>query len=169
MKWSKLQSLVESRFAPAVQGRVAIYSTTYGRSTAGHAWIELDKRVLANFDTQAFCKSRPFLIGKDGNYVVDQDGKAKVGPIPDWANTKKYDNQPVEYGELSRQDVYEACWAFVHDLTVDEALASQNPILQSLAVLDARLGKRRLNHLNSDSLHPLAAQLLQVRVQGEDI
>ena len=41
---------------------------------------------------------------------------------------------------MSRQDAYRACWEFVHDLSIDQSLADDDPLIQSLAVVDRRLG-----------------------------
>jgi hypothetical protein len=77
---------------------------------------------------------------------------------------KKYQGQPVEYGEISRQHVYQSCWEFIHDLSIDEALGDDDPLIQSLAVMDIRLGKRRLKQACDVDLHPLARKLLEVRM-----
>ncbi len=73
------------------------------------------------------------------------------------------------YGELSRQDAYAACWAFVHELSIEEALADADPLVQALSVLDARLGKHRLQSLDWQALHPLAQALLRVRLEAEHL
>lgn len=75
----------------------------------------------------------------------------------------------MEYGELSRQDVYEACWSYVHNLTIDESISSEDPLIQSLAMLDKRLGKRRLKSIDQAKLHPLAKKLLTVRLESEGV
>jgi hypothetical protein len=41
--------------------------------------------------------------------------------------------------------------------------------MQSLAVLDARVGKNRLQKLDSPALHPLAQLLLKVRLDSESL
>lgn len=80
---------------------------------------------------------------------------------------KRYAGQFVEYGEMSRQDVYEACWEFVHHMSFDDAMRSDDPLIQSLMVLDKRLGKRRIDHVDATKLHPLANKLLEVRKSAE--
>ncbi len=159
MRWSKLKSLVEARFVPSLEGRVEIFSTTYGRCTCGHAWITIDKEVVANFCTRAFWNTRPEYDEAQGKFVRGPE-------IPRETNTSIY--KYVEYGELDRQDAYKACWEFVHELSIDEALVSSDPLIQSLGVLDAQVGKRRLRKLNVDSLHPLAARMLGERLNAEN-
>ena len=139
-------------------GRVAIHSTAYGNCTCGHAWITIDKRVVANFCTRALWNTRPEFDEERQRFVR--------GPVaPSGAARPLYDL--VEYGELSRQDAYQACWDFVHELSIDQAITSSDPLIQSLAVLDSRLGKRRLVKLDTAGLHPLARKMYAERCAAE--
>ena len=164
MKWSKLKSLVEEKFFPALSGRISINSTRYGNCTCGHAWLTLDKEIIANFCTMAFWnRARKDYYLKDGRWVTDAD-------VPEYVSEKQRKSYgEMEFGELSRQDAYQACWEFVHKLKVEEAISSENPLTQSLAILEKRLGKRRLKGINASALHPLAKKLLSVRLEAEGL
>jgi hypothetical protein len=148
MKWSKLKQLVEQGFAESVRKRLSINSAAYGACTCGHAWLTLDGTVVANFCTRA-----------SGNL-------AQLGEKPTSAN-KMYASQFMNYGEMSRQDAYKACWEFVHDLSIEEALKDDDPLIQTLAVVDRRTGKRRLTQIDPQTLHPLARKLLEERLEAE--
>jgi len=149
MRWSKLRALVRERLAPSIAERIDLHSTRYGDCNCGHAWVTLDGEVVANFCTRANAIAR---------YVPTDP---KVGGTPR--------HQFAQFGELSRQDAYRACWDFVHALSADEALQDEDPLVQSLAVLDRRIGKRRLTGLDPAGLHPLAAVLLKVRKEAEGL
>ena len=150
MKWSKLKRLIEDGFADSFGKRLSINSTAYGNCSCGHAWLTLDGEVIANFCTRAYWT------------------KEMAGANPDVQNPM-YRHQYAEYGEMSRQDVYRACWEFVHRLTVEKALQESDPLLQSLAVVDRRVGKRRLIQIDASVLHPLARKLFTERVRAEGI
>ncbi len=153
MRWSKLKTLLEARFA--LNKRVAIHNTRYGDSQYGHAWLTLDGVVIANFCTFAY-------FNRYGGFeTTDRGIPAKATHQPHYAL--------VSYGELSRDDVHAACWAYVHELTPEAALKTSNPLFQSLAVLDSRFGKRRLRTLDSTQLEPLARYLWQVRCTAAPI
>jgi hypothetical protein len=144
VRWSKLRKLVKDRFATEVRDRLDINSAAYGNCTCGHAWLTWDGEVIANFCTRAH--------GNIGAYEPDF-----VPPAPP-------PGKLVAYGEFSRQDAYHACWALVHDLSIDEALADDDPLVRTLAIVDARLGKRRLAQIDHEALHPLGKRLLELRI-----
>jgi hypothetical protein len=150
MRWSKLRSLVRQRFAGSIADRVDIQSTRYGNCSCGHAWVTLDGEVVANFCTRA-------------HYIAQgmEPRSSKFGRTPR--------HQFAEFGELSRQDAYQACWDFVHSLSLEEAISDSDPLVQTLAVLDSRLGKRRLAEIEPARFHPLAAVLLHVRKEAEGL
>jgi hypothetical protein len=156
MRWSKLKQRIEENFADSVSRRVAIHSAAYGACTCGHAWLTLDGTIIANFCTRAY-----------GNRYAYHRKENDAGVTPEQA--KRYQDQFVEYGEMSRQNVYEACWAFLHDLAFDDALTSDDPLIQTLAVLDRRLGKRRYAAIERKTLHPLARKLFETRLAAERV
>lgn len=147
MRWSKLRKLVEERFCDEVKGRVAINSTAYGNCTCGHAWVTLDGVVVANFCTRAYWNE----------IAGNADEKTK----------DKYRDQFVVYGERSRQDFYESCWDYVHKISIDDALMETDPVIQAFAVIDRRVGKRRLAKVDQDKLHPLARRLYLERTRRQ--
>ena len=160
MRWSKLKSEIESGICDSLKKRISIHSTAYGACTCGHAWITMDKEVIANFCTRAFWNTGPKFDESKGRFVS--------GEIPEGKN-KKYEKQFVDYGEMSRQDVYKACWEFLNNLSIEEAISSDDPLIQSLAVIDKRIGKRRLQKLAKEGLHPLARKLFDERLKVESI
>ncbi len=166
MRWSKLKKLVEDRFAPDLKGRATINSAAYGNCQCGHAWLSVDQQIVANFCTRAFWNRA---LGDEDSLRVEDDRWVSDAPVPESvtpAQARGYGE--MAYGELSRQDAYQSCWEFVHDLAVEDALISNDPLIQSLAVLDSRLGRRRLLRLQADTtqLHPLARRMLGLRLQS---
>ena len=146
MRWSKLRALVRDRFAPSMSNRVDIHSAAYGNCTCGHCWITLDKTIVANFCTRAYFNK--LMLDSQGTNV-------------------KMQNLLVAYGEKSRQDAYSSMFSFVHDLSIEQALQSEDILVQCLAVLDSRVGKRRLSALDSGGFHKLAKSLLETRRHAE--
>ena len=153
MRWSKLKNEIESRFCDSLKHRVAIHSTRYGNCTCGHAWLTLDKTVIANFCTRAYWNKK----------LQEEKAKLNSNENSPKENTNRKD-QLADYGEMGRQDVYEACWKLLHEISIDQALVSNNPMIQTLAVIDKRVGKKQIQQIDITRLHPLAKKLLQKRI-----
>ena len=162
MKWSKLKSLIESRICKSLQKRVHIYSTAYGNCTCGHAWLTLDKKIIANFCTRAFWNRAI------GNWYFKDNRWKSDNPIPKYVRFEQNRNYGFAfYGEESRQNIYTSCWEYIHKLSIEEALNSNDVLIQALAVIDYRVGKRRLLNLERKILHPLVRKLLDARIESE--
>lgn len=154
MRWSKLRQLVIERFAEPLQGRLDIHSAAYGNCSCGHAWLTLDGVVIANFCTRAHYIADHLLPRENQDLIFTP------------ADNPMYRDQLTVYGERSRQQVYQTLWDFVHSIPVEDALASDDMLLQALAIVDARVGKRRLAQLDPETLHPLCGYLLMLRTGG---
>lgn len=61
-----------------------------------------------------------------------------------------------------RQGLYEAIESYPQ-LSIDEALVSESYIVRGLAMLDRRIGKRRLAELDATADHPFVQLLLRLR------
>jgi len=72
----------------------------------------------------------------------------------------------IEEGEFSRFDLHNCCFEYLN-LTVEDCLAHPSPLINLLAVLDRRLGKRRLPTLVERKHHPLVMRLLEFRLTEE--
>ncbi len=155
MIWSKLKKQIESRFADCFKGRLSIYSTRY---TAGsyfmtRAWITLDGNELLNFST-------PENYSRYLNEYASIEARV--------ADSDRTPGKPAERGEFDKYEFTAACRDYLN-MTVEMALSDVNPILNMLAVLDGRLGKRRLREIDPDKLHNLPKQFLLIRLREENL
>lgn len=116
--WSKIRKILEEdRLCPFLRGRVQYFMTHYH-----HAHDEY------------------------GRFCVRVDGKEYVcSCFGDYWYGKRAEQR--ELGIFPVWEVGEAINAYMDDLSVDEALASENLLVRMLAVLDRRVGKRRLPQL----------------------
>jgi hypothetical protein len=158
MRWSGLKKRVESRFAGSVRGRVHLYSTRYDCS-CGRGWITVDGKDIANLCTLS--------SGAKYRAVFHETSSTRCARHAAVKDDERTPGRLVERGEFSRFDLHLACWDFLN-ISLAEALASDNPLISSLAVLDARTGKRRLGVLRRKALHPLTRALLEFRLGAEE-
>ena len=158
MRWSKLKKRVEESFAGSVRGRVHIYSTHY-QCSCGRGWITVDGRELVDFSTM--------LTGLIYRCVYHEATRTDCVTHPAVPDEDRKPGNLIEPGEFSRFDLHEACWGYIHS-SINDSLGSKNPLIASLAVLNAKVGKGRLKRLAAQKLHPLTRALLMVRLQAED-
>ena len=140
MRWSKLKHLTESRFADGVRGRVALHTTRYRYRLSmihneARSWITIDGREIINMTRWN---------------EVDRRGVEYVG------------DRRFEVGVFHAYDLEMACEEML-TLPIEDALASPNPLVRALAVLDRRAGRRRLAGIDGDGEIPPVAELLAFR------
>lgn len=157
MKWSKLKKLVENSFAENVRGRVRIHSTHY-QCSCGRAWITVNGKELVDLSTM--------LSGLIYRRVYHEATKTDCMTHPAVPDENRKPGNLIEPGEFSRFDFHEACWDYIHS-SVNESLSSNNPLVVSLAVLNAKVGEGRLKRIASQKLHPLTRALLEVRLSPD--
>lgn len=141
MRWSKVKQMVEERFAPFARGRVHVHATRHRKA--------------------AECITRGW-ITLDGEEIFE-------------ASTKRQRLEEMKRlsGEVEGPDLEVGGWEFAQNLRdylnmkPAAALASKSPVLQALAVLDTRTGKRTLAKIHPSSVHPMVGRLLTVRIDEE--
>jgi hypothetical protein len=166
MQWSKLRSSIEARFAPALRGRVSLHQARYrhAREEVGRIWIAVDGRELASFATGARWRQ----VREAADRLMDERAA--------WGSPEAYEAAVGEAaaavreaGTFADDDALVELEAYL-SLPVAEALGSPSPLQRALAVLDARVGKRRLAALLAEpDGHALVRAVLEVRCAADGI
>jgi hypothetical protein len=162
MQWSKLKARLDSTRARALIGRLELRVTRYrhAHDQLGRAWVTFDGREV--FD---LCDHR-FWMESDS---ISSDLQA-INRTPSHLAQRQAISITTQKGNLARWDFIAAGEAFL-GLSIHRALASENPLMRGLAVIDRRVGHRCLKEmLASVSLeNPLVRALLEVRCAAEGI
>lgn len=134
--WSALRAQLTERLCPALRGRITYFLTYYHdvHNAYGRAAIRLDGRELV-------CFSWPAIYRQDADLhrLWQEAGRW------DWedpALRAAWDRE----GVYCERDFLRAATAFL-DLPIADALESADYIVRILAVLDRRVGRRRLRAL----------------------
>ncbi len=130
MRWSKLKARIESRFAASVSGRVELRDTWY-RTTGqmgGRGWISVDGEEIHSFSDAKWWRE-VYLRNRD----IEQSWEDAEAALK-------------ATGLFSRNSFYEALYFYLN-ASLEDAMDSQDPIVRGLAMLDRKLGKRRLRAL----------------------
>jgi hypothetical protein len=144
MIWSKKLLLFHELLAPSLKPRLALRTAAYRADQAerGRTWFEYDGEEIVSF-----C-----------DFVRENRLKELQGD----------DEAVIEQGVFSKMDFGHAFGQFL-EMSIEDALASDNPLIVALAMLDRRLGKRRLKQLAGQSLAEPANTLLHLRMAAEGI
>ena len=172
MVWSKLRSALRDRLAPSLRDRLSIHQARYRNTLeeSGRVWISLDGDEVGSFDTAKYVARRaqiayemragigPFALSENSNYA---EFRSLDAAAVDWLRRAgEYD----DYSALVDLEAYLS-------MSVEEALVSPSPLVRAMAVVDRRVGKRRLRGLLAvmPSEHPLVRTLHSVRCEAEGI
>lgn len=125
--WSNLRKILEEdRLCPALRGRVQYFMTRY------HDAHDDEGRLCIRVD------GKEYLNSHDGNHGKWQrEGVYK----------RRSREEQNETGLFCYCQVITAIDTYMDELTIDEALVSDDPLIRMFAVLDRRVGKRRLPDL----------------------
>ena len=135
MQWSKRKKIVESFFSEVVKGRVELRSTRYRDShdEEGRGSITFDKKEIWKMCTVSF-------------YSTEFD---RINEIVCRENVTQYEAQKIAHeelvreGEINQYTFYDSLDEYSHN-SIESSLTSKNLLIRCLAMLDSRVGKRRL-------------------------
>jgi hypothetical protein len=171
MQWSKLKARVEAFFAPSMSGRVELRTTRYRHvhDGEGRGWITIDGIEVYNFCTLKYWVEWNALSAelRQAHGATDLRDPEQRRAYHDAG--REAEQILAERGILS-QGWFETSLAEYLTLALDDALASDDLVHRALAVLDGRLGKRRLQSfpLRADE-SPLVRRLLDLRCEVEGV
>ena len=146
MQWSKLKMRIKSLICPELRKRIDFHITSYRESHDGveKAWVTLDgEKILTcgHYDYE-FTFADGYYSGMRGQELME------------WLEKKEVYNPSYLVGSMR---------AYV-DISIDEALQSENPFIKALAIIDRRVGKRTLEKTKLDeSEHSLVKSFYEVR------
>ncbi|MBT2279752.1 hypothetical protein J7E51_17590 [Priestia megaterium] len=175
MKWTKVKGNMESLICDKLKHRLSIHLTQYNVSLGEQKriWITLDKKEIFN--------------ASSANYLMEHDKlwaeikKETDKPFPDClyecfpefvgrTNDLDYTTGILEDKGIFNVDLVYVAFIQYPQLSIDNALNSERVIIKAFALLDKRLGKRKLKNLRySSNVHPLILEFYKLRCKVEGI
>ncbi|MGD6940611.1 SF0329 family protein [Cytobacillus gottheilii] len=181
MKWTKLKKLLENRLCESLKGRLEIRTTAYRKAhdQPSRMWITLDKKEI-------YCAAdQVFEMNVEEQYQLLKE-EQQLEPIPydsDWTTMfqskeraalldayEEAEQIVIKKNVIAEYSMYHSLLEYIQ-LSIDEALQSQDPVIKAFAMLDRRLGKRRLEKLKEENKesHSFIQLLLQIRCEAEGL
>jgi hypothetical protein len=169
IQWSKLKKQAEAFFAPAVARRVALHITHYrtAHDWEGRGWLTIDGSEVYNF-----CTLRYYLEFNALSADLREASQATDYRDPE-QRPRYYEAGGEAHAILEKRGIvgeksFERSIQEYPSLSLAEALESDDFVHRALAMLDRRLGQRRLASLElRTGEHPLVLQLLEFRRRAE--
>jgi hypothetical protein len=159
MRWSNLKAKTEAFFAPSLHGRVELRATSYrgAHDETGRGYITVDGKEVWNMCSLRFWAAE---YPKIEEIRKEEQISARAAQI-------LTDSQLEKEGVLSQWD-YRTLENYCTS-SIESNLLSANPLAKSLAVLDSRVGKRRLEKLDISADHPMVQCFFKLRCEAERI
>ena len=171
MQWSKLQKSINGLLADSVKNRIQFHMTRYGSgssTTMARAWVTWDKKEIANFSTVEKYKEH-FALAHEIQQINHCDNFRDPSQREGYYSAYEEAEAILDKrGVFSRFSFYDSLVDYL-ELSVEDAMGSDNPIIQAVSMLDRRLGKRRLREIDDSSMHPLVKTFYELRYEAEGI
>jgi hypothetical protein len=171
MQWSKAKARVEALLAAKVAARVALRVTGYraAHDDEGRGWITVDGEEAWSFCTLRYFVERSKLEQgiRLANRATDY---CDPGQREAYYAAGEQAQAILERRGVVGRSYFQRAVEQYPALGVDEALGSENLVHRALAVLDRRLGRRRLAKIEfRTDEHPLVIGLYRFRCSAERI
>jgi hypothetical protein len=185
MVWNKMKQYLESFLCPGLVGRVEYRTTSYRYipDKAGFCCITVDKKEVFNmsdvttlirwYQTEQEVKNDPKVhipVSKEDIELVRKETGGKVPEerlavitrnrkISDYAK-----EMLIEQALLCKSDFYSAANNFLSD-SIEESLESKDILLNVFALVDRRIGKKRILNLENKIMlkHPIVQYFYELR------
>lgn len=159
--WSGIRHKLEQDYlAEALRGRIQYFATTYSGSPdhEGRAAIRLDGEeiVRGNYYNQWLKAAQ---LPRDEKY---EQRMSQEHPF--------MDETALEWGLFDQRSFYQA-FAEFENQSIEESLASENLLVRIMALLDRRVGKRRLRAMGASmqTEAPILKFFYTLRLEAEGI
>jgi len=187
MAWSKTKQLLESFLSPSLYGRVEYRATSYRYlpDKAGQCYIAVDKKDIFNmsdatalirwYQTEQEIRNDPDIQVPVSEEEIEAVRKVNGGAVPEdrlkvIARNRKMSEHAKELlsaqSALSKSDFIDTANRFLA-ISIEESLNSDNILLNVLALVDRRLGKKRLIKMSElmKLKHPIVQYFYDLRLK----
>ncbi|RXT06972.1 hypothetical protein [Ammoniphilus sp. CFH 90114] len=186
MAWSKLKQQLESFLCPALYGRVEYRATGYRYlpDKAGICYISVDKKNVLNmsdrttlnrwYQTEQEIKNDPDIEIPISNEEIEAVRKDTNGKVPEdrlkvMARSRKISEHAKELlsaqTSLSKSNFIVVANQFL-SISIEESLESNDILLNILALVDRRVGKKRILNMTEKMKlkHPIVQYFYELRL-----
>lgn len=163
MIWSKQKQILKNNLCESLRDRIDFNIIKYRKShdSLGRAVITLDKKEICSMATIVFEREHFNVVG----FRLDNES------FDDYIKRDLEGYKIVkENGYFSEFDFYESINIYLN-ISIEDAIKSDNILVRVLSMLDKRLGKRRLKKLYEDieKENDLVKKFYNLRLEAENM
>ncbi|MCK2158689.1 hypothetical protein [Exiguobacterium sp. 17-1] len=172
MQFSKIKKQILSFVAPSLRPRLDLYATVDRHFHDGEArvWMTLNGKIFFKAEDLRFTfeADRRYALAK--NRLPEKPERIKLEIFQsDWFNTsralyKQIERELEQEGWHANYDVQQDLLLYPK-LSIEEALTHPHAFIRGFALLDRRVGKRRLERVTCDT--PFELTCLKIRLETE--
>lgn len=187
MSWSKTKQNLEQFLSPGLQGKVEYGSTSYRYlpDKAGQCYLTVDKKNILKmndsnnsirwYQSEMEIKNDPAIQVPITDHDIEAVRKEIKGPVPEdrliviASGRKKSELAKAllaAQSELSKSNFIAVATTFL-STPINQSMESEHILLNVLALLDRRIGKKRLTNM-SDLMklkHPIVRYFYELRLR----
>lgn len=157
MQWSKLKARLKAQICPELKGRIDFHVTRYREATdyGTEAWITFDgKKIFGAGHYHRFVPECIEWHRRGIGSMTVTDAKIQYQEI----------REMLDEREIHDTEQLVSAMRSYLDMSVGDALKSDNPFTKSLAIIDRRVGRRTIERLEIDeSEHSLVKMFYEIR------
>lgn len=163
-RWSAIRvKLEQEHLALALRGRIQYFATSYSKCPdhEGRAAVRVDGREIFKSSYYESCFAEWSACKEIDKYNIDLSFKERCELVR---------QKVLDGGDFDQRDFYNAFCEFDNQ-SIEMSLVSSNPIVRMFAILDRRVGKRKLISLSStmESELPWLRMFYRLRCDAENI
>ena len=178
MKFSKLKKTIEGFLCTSLKGRIELHAAVYRQAhdSPSRVWLSFDKE-------QIFSAADLSHIQKHNSRQQELKKQYELKPIPYSENWEIMFNSPERKALIAASDQAEeeliqtGIWGSWHlynallnypNLSIEQALTSEDPLIRAYALFDRRVGKRRLLAMENFP-HSIEDKFFYIRCEAEGL
>ncbi|GIP53252.1 SF0329 family protein [Paenibacillus vini] len=169
IRWSRMKKQLESRLCDSLKGRVSYNNTRY-RGThdqEGRAWVTFDNVIIHDFCTinrEYKFNTLAYNIRSENDCLDYRKPEQKDGY---WKAYREADQEMINQGIYSQYEFYNAVQDYLN-LSIEDGISSEDPIIRAISMFDYRFGRRRLLEIEADTDF-VVNKFLKIRLEAEGL
>jgi hypothetical protein len=164
MRWSKLRKQIKDNIVTELRDRIDVHTTRYRDShdEVSEAWITVDKKKVCTAGYYRWMNEAP------SEFDGTEDGWIATGTHADFTSAISSNPLVLRLQQLEIHHNSHLTGSLFNYLntSVEASLISTNPFYKAFAIVDRRIGKRRVNLLEvADDEHSLVRLFYALRIE----